>query len=396
MLTIKGNLDINRPISFNIVNLNNESLIKLGLKPLYLKAYPRYINLSGNIFYNDPSHYECNLKNDISKILQIMNSNTYDRFEFVRNFLNDDHPIHFNIYNNQIFFGDLWSLSIYKNNLAIRNEINKKYNLPENFYEPTEKEILQDYSFQYLLKNREKYGTDIKYCTFNLTPQEYFDMMMLSKKTELTPFTEASKLDGNNIRHWLNYNANIFMEHKCSRNTAGVYNQETIEFINSLKETKLDIYNFFYHFSKQSKDWKKTVKELLIKLGVYTHLEPKEFEDPWNEDKYAELSHWNKMFTKASLDMLVQFVGFDKIESCLPNTVTTTKPNIYEEFFNLLVMDYNIVQLPKLIFDEENQQLRWINPKDFINTGINRECENEIKLIKKYVPYDERYKYLKN
>lgn len=102
------------------------------------------------------------------------------------------------------------------------------------------------------------------------------------------------------------------------------------------------------------------------------------------------------MFAKASLDILVQFVGLDKIESQIPNTVTTTKPYIYEEFFNLLVMDCNIVQLPKLIFDEETQQLRWINPKDFINTGINREYENEIKLIKKYVPYNERYKYLRS
>lgn len=94
--------------------------------------------------------------------------------------------------------------------------------------------------------------------------------------------------------------------------------------------------------------------------------------------------------------MLVQLIGLDKIETQLPNTITTSKSNIYEEFFNPLVMGYDIVQLPRLIFDAERQQLRWIYPDQFINTGINRECEEEIKLIKKYVSYEERYKYLKD
>ncbi len=89
------------------------------------------------------------------------------------------------------------------------------------------------------------------------------------------------------------------------------------------------------------------------------------------------------------------FFGFDKIETQVKKTITTSKPNIYEEFFNLMIMDYEIVQLPKLVFDEDTQKFRWIYPNEFINTGINREFEEEIKLIKKYVPYNERYKYLR-
>ena len=89
------------------------------------------------------------------------------------------------------------------------------------------------------------------------------------------------------------------------------------------------------------------------------------------------------------------FFGFDKIETQVKKTITTSKPNIYEEFFNSLIMDYEIVQLPKLVFNEDTQKFRWIYPNEFINTGINREFEEEIKLIKKYVPYNERYKYLR-
>ncbi len=75
----------------------------------------------------------------------------------------------------------------------------------------------------------------------NLTPQEYFELMIASKNSELSPFIDASLLSGNDIQNWLNYNANIFMSHKCLWKTTGVYNEETMQYINNLKETKLDI-----------------------------------------------------------------------------------------------------------------------------------------------------------
>lgn len=388
---------LKKPYRFNMVNSNDEELVKLGLEPLYLTTYPRYINQNGNIFYIDKkTHYECNLVNDIKKILTVMNSNLYDRFEHVYNFLNDDHPIRFSIYNNQIFFSDEMSLSVYKNNLNIRNEINKKFNLKDDFYEPTPKEIFQDYDYEYFKKWHTKYGNNIEYHNLNLTPQEYFELMIFSKNRELGPYTNADKLNAHDIRNWLNYNANIFMDKKCPWDKTGVYNKETMNFINLLLETKLYLYNFFYNFSKKSKNWQKSIKDLLIEFNVFHEFIPKEIEDPFCDDVYAERNYWNKMFTNVSFDLLVQFVGLDKIETQLSNTITTSKPNIYEEFFNPLVMGYDIVQLPKLIFVEGTQHFRWIYPNEFINSGINRECENEINLIKKYVPYDERYKFLRD
>lgn len=171
-----------------------------------------------------------------------------------------------------------------------------------------------------------------------------------------------------------------------------------MELINSLLETKLDIYNFFNSFSKQAKDWQNTVKKLLMEFHVYSEFAKKEIinENPFDNDGiFDEREHWDIMFHKASFDMLVQFIGFDKIETQLPKTITTSKPNIYEEFFNPLIMGYDIVQLPRLIFDEESQQFRWISTNEFANSGINRECENEIKLIKKYIPYEKRHLYLR-
>ncbi len=396
MENYKTNLDIlEKPYRFNMVNSNDNNLKKLGLVPLYYTVYPRYINLEDQIFYLEKGllHYECNLSNDIERILRIMNSNTYERFKPVFGFLNDDYQIHFSICNNQIFFDDEWSLSIYKHNLTIRNEINKEFNLKKEFYEPTSEEIKQDYALEYFRKN----GAEYEWHNLNLTPQEYFKMMISSKRWELSPYTNANELDAYDIRSWLNYNANIFMNHKCPRETKGIYNEETMAYINLLKETKLEIYNFFDHFASQAKEWQKVVKELLIEFGVYSEFIPKEESDnPFFDDNaYAERSYWDTMFARASADIFVQFVGFDKIETQLSQTITTSKPNIYEEFFNPIIMGYDVVQLPRLIFDEEKQELRWIHPSEFTNTGINRECENEIKQIKKYVPFDERYKHLR-
>lgn len=388
---------INKPRRFNMVN--NEEFLKLGLEPLYLTIHPQFINLENNIFYNTSTkHYECNLSNDIERILKIMNSNIYDRFENVCNFLNDNYPIRFQIYNKQIFFEHEMALSIYKNNLHIRNEIKKKYHLKDEFYEPTLEEILKDYGWEYFKKNYMVYGKKIEFGRLNLTPEEYFNLMISSKRRELKPYKNPNELNAHDLRHWLNYNANIFVNHTCSRETTGVYNQETMELINSLLETKLDIYNFFDSFSKQVKNWQDIVKKLLMEFGVYSEFIPKEIanDNPFDDEGcFDERTHWDNMFHKASFDMLVQFIGLDKIETQLFKTITTSKPNIYEEFFNPIIMGYDVVQLPKLVFNEKNQQLRWIYPNEFINTRINRECEKEIELIKKFVPNEKRYLYLK-
>ncbi len=391
-----SNLNLDKPYCCNIVNSNDENLKQLGLEPLLFNATPQYINLAGHIFYGEKNypHYECVLANDIERILHIMNSNTYERFQTVYSSLNDDYPLRFSIYNHQLFFHDSKSLYMYKNNQEIRREINKKYNLSETFYEPTTKEINEGYSEDYIIKHKDIYGTKEEFFTFNLTPQEQFQILLSLKREELKPYTNLEQLSGNAVRHWLNCNANLFIENKCSRKTTGIYNDNAMKLINNLLETKLEIYEFFNTFLQQVGDWKDTLKELLIKLNVYKEFTPSKIEnnDFFLPDIYVENNYWNQMFQAASFDLLVQFIGFDKIETQKKKTITTSKKNIYEEFFNLLLLDYDVVELPKLIFDADVQHFRWISPS-FINAGVNREYENEIRLIKKYVPYEERQKY---
>ena len=86
-------------------------------------------------------------------------------------------------------------------------------------------------------------------------------------------------------------------------------------------------------------------------------------------------------------------MGFDKIETQLSKTITTLKVNVYEEFFNYLIMDFDIKRISKIIFDQASNEFKIINPNEFTNFGEERVYEKEVQLIKKMVPLKDREKY---
>lgn len=89
-------------------------------------------------------------------------------------------------------------------------------------------------------------------------------------------------------------------------------------------------------------------------------------------------------------------VGFDKIETQMVRTLTTSKQNVNEAFFNYLIMEWQICQIPKFIIDQETRKIIKVIPSDFSishNSGLEREFDKEIQLVKKFVPLSERSKY---
>lgn len=93
-------------------------------------------------------------------------------------------------------------------------------------------------------------------------------------------------------------------------------------------------------------------------------------------------------------DFAVLTIGIDKIETQLNNTITTTKQNPSEFYFNYLIMGYNIVQLPKVVFDRQKQVFRIIDINEYsLASHYDEKYKEEAKLIIKKVPYSERYKY---
>ena len=102
----------------------------------------------------------------------------------------------------------------------------------------------------------------------------------------------------------------------------------------------------------------------------------------------------NIIKTSFMQDFAVQSIGFDKIESQLTKTITTTKLNPYEYYFNYILMDYNIVSLPRIDFNTNTQLFEEVIPNSYgITSHIEEEYIKELKLIRKSVPLNNRDKY---
>ena len=111
------------------------------------------------------------------------------------------------------------------------------------------------------------------------------------------------------------------------------------------------------------------------------------------DESIQTFSGLNKII-KDSCDMMTQAFDFDKVER-LPKTITTSKTNIYEAFYNYLIMGFTVMQIPKLAYDEKNMfYLKY--PLPFIQSQEDKEKEEEVKLTLKHIPASERHKYIKS
>ena len=241
-----------------MANIDNQDLLKLGLEPLYLKVRPVYINLSGDIFYSTTDHYNCQLSEDVKKILSIMNSNEYERIRCDSIYNNDIYNCQFIIYKEQIFFDSLLSFQAYKKFSYIREYFQTAYGVTKQFYEPSKIEIYQRYYEPLILK--ENSWPEVKYVNYNLLPKEYLDLFYLMSIEDFSLHKNPHSISGRDVRDSLNYNANIFWNFKNSLSITDAYNLDTMNLLNSIKSTKSNVYSSLYELACKSKNMKKTVK----------------------------------------------------------------------------------------------------------------------------------------
>lgn len=106
------------------------------------------------------------------------------------------------------------------------------------------------------------------------------------------------------------------------------------------------------------------------------------------------MSQWQIVKGKGNyLDFLIQCIGFDLIEFREFKTIRTARMNLNEEYFNYIIMDYNIDSYPMFEIDREESKLNKLDYEWFSNDK-ERKLEEEMKKIKK-LPLEERYEYLK-
>lgn len=173
-----------------------------------------------------------------------------------------------------------------------------------------------------------------------------------------------------------------------------VEDKDTLLLINLLMKTNRYVFKYFLNLLNQTSDTKEFANNL-FKLLV--NREPRsEYSFKGNElpiilDKYDDM---NEQMTRFADDILVRLIGFDKLSTILDKTIITSKSDIYSKFFNYLIMDFNVDQVSKIVYNKDTNDFD-IASNEFIQTKEDKEAEEEINLIKKYVPYEERYKYFR-
>lgn len=94
--------------------------------------------------------------------------------------------------------------------------------------------------------------------------------------------------------------------------------------------------------------------------------------------------------------VLVQACDYDSVESARYRTITTSKANIYETFYDYILHDWEIFQIPKKIYNENLQQyVDWKQSEWFVSDKELR-LKDELESICKEVPLEERGQYCRS
>ena len=180
-----------------------------------------------------------------------------------------------------------------------------------------------------------------------------------------------------------------------------------------LLESKIQIYDYFLKLLENSNDIKRILKNHLYfdnNISTYkdAYEKSKKMLKTCNDLEYKTVLNiiMNTLYDLSQnelraliadefmKDFAVSTIGFDKIETQVNNTITTTKMNPYEFYFNYLIMGYNVVQIPKVIFDNQRQAFIIIDTNEYsLASHYDKKYKEEAELIKRKIPYSERYKY---
>lgn len=112
-------------------------------------------------------------------------------------------------------------------------------------------------------------------------------------------------------------------------------------------------------------------------------------------DQDFEFEYWyyqTKTILSVFKDVMVQYLGYHSVER-LPRTITTSEFNIYETFYNYLLNDYNIVQIPKMFYDDNKKMYIEYTKNNFLVSDKELRLKDEVQAIKKLVPPEKRYQY---
>ena len=236
----------------------------------------------------------------------------------------------------------------------------------------------------------------------------YFCGLFIDPRTSDVSITNANAVDHDQdliIRTFKEFFNPTPIDAPASKEeTISILNRR-IQYIKSLKKIdttqyiSLKLYNYFLkaYQSSLTKMWNNgiDVVELDDTTGYHPIFEYAYWGNDYSLDEYKSrfLSNEDKYSILKSI--LIQACDIDSLEGSVPNTIYTSKNNIYETFYNYYLMDFDIVTIPKKVFDQTSQRFIDYEQNSFFVSDKEIRLKEEIKSIKRLVPLEDRPKYFR-
>lgn len=90
--------------------------------------------------------------------------------------------------------------------------------------------------------------------------------------------------------------------------------------------------------------------------------------------------------------VIVQYMHYHLVERC-GRGITTSDLKPYETFYNYLLNDFTIHQIPRMMYDKDKKMYVSYEPKEYMLPDSELRLKEEIDAIKKFVPLEKRSKY---
>ncbi len=196
-----------------------------------------------------------------------------------------------------------------------------------------------------------------------------------------------------NSRKQLNYENSPYdiMDRDIMQFIANCYSNETFnkglgKNIRFMTESEFYAKYFCYLIEERDKKYPREIHETDEQYSYRT--------SPWYNFEYQ----YNRYIKTTLLDVLkevfVCYLGYHSVERTT-KTITTSVPNIYETFYNYLLNDFTIFQLPRMVFDENQKAYFEVKSNEFFIPDREIRLKDEIESIKKLVKKEDRYKYFR-
>ncbi len=223
------------------------------------------------------------------------------------------------------------------------------------------------------------------------------DYKALYNDLKLKRHHDKSKLSVVDLSNVVNCSVKPYTDGKLSKwESSNIFTKDAMDLCNSMNEHNYSLRKILLELKLKTNNDLGCLKSLFNILQInYSKLLFKRADYiPFVDDSNLIQNYilWENALNKLVIDFYVMYIGLDKIESINRKAITTSKKNIYETFFNYFIMDFNIVSIPRIIFDENKNEF-YFEKNSFITTSIEKEYEKEINLIRKKVKCEDRKNY---